>query len=95
LRSLLWFLADPEAGSKAEWSRAKRLILAVLRVQPGPDILSSLVAEVTDEDLDKWDQIAQDAAHGLPPLPGQQTYNLNDIKKWVLRIAGSRRCLGR
>jgi hypothetical protein len=78
---LLLCPADPEAASKAEWSLAKRLILAVLRVQPGRDILSSLVAPVEDEHIETWEQIAQQEAHGLPPLPGQHTYNLNDIKK--------------
>jgi Ras GTPase-activating-like protein IQGAP2/3 len=75
---------DPEAAEKAEWARAKRLILAVLRVQPDRDIMSALLAPVEDEHLELWASIAQLESHGLPPLPGQEaTYNLNDIKKCV------------
>lgn len=75
-------LLDPEAELKAEWARAKRLILAVLRVQPDKDILASLIAPVEDEHLTMWEHISQKDAHVLPPLPGQEPgYNLNDIKK--------------
>ncbi|CED83182.1 iq domain-containing protein-containing [Phaffia rhodozyma] len=74
-------LLDPEAELKAEWARAKRLILAVLRIQPDKDILASLIAPVEDEHLDMWHEISQQNAHVLPPRPGEEPgYNLNDIK---------------
>lgn len=61
---------------------AKRLILAVLRVQPGKDIMSSLIAPVEEEHMILWEQMVQDDSRSLPPLPGQQQtmYSLQDIK---------------
>lgn len=52
---------DPEAQQRAQaealWVSTKRLVLAVLKVQPGEDLLHALEAPVTEEHEELWYQI--------------------------------------
>ena len=50
---------DPHAADKALWVRTKRFVLAHIKVQPGADLLESLLAEVGTDDEDAWAYIAQ------------------------------------
>ncbi|EJT97529.1 hypothetical protein DACRYDRAFT_119220 [Dacryopinax primogenitus] len=81
---------DPNAGEKALWVHAKRGVLAVLRVQPAKDLMTSLMAPVTDEQDAIWEEII---AQELPSeeerskksrLPATTTtdpaYRLEDIR---------------
>jgi Ras GTPase-activating-like protein IQGAP2/3 len=49
--------ADPLAEEKALWVRAKRGVLAILRVQPGKDLVDSLMLPVTEDHEALWEEI--------------------------------------
>lgn len=53
--------ADPQAQERAQaeelWVSTKRLVLSVLKVQPGEDLLDALEAPVTEEHEALWYQI--------------------------------------
>lgn len=48
---------DAEADEKALWVQAKRGVLAILRVQPGKDLVESLMQPVYDEHERLWEEI--------------------------------------
>lgn len=48
---------DPLAEEKALWVRAKRGVLAILRVQPGKDLVESLMLPVTEDHELLWEEI--------------------------------------
>jgi Ras GTPase-activating-like protein IQGAP2/3 len=48
---------DEEAELKALWVRAKRGVLAILRVQPAKDLVESLMQPVTDDHEVLWEEI--------------------------------------
>jgi len=48
---------DEEAELKALWVRAKRGVLAILRVQPAKDLVESLMQPVTDDHEILWEEI--------------------------------------
>jgi Ras GTPase-activating-like protein IQGAP2/3 len=88
---------DPRATEKAIWVQAKRGVLAVLRVQPAPNLVASLVEPVTEEHECLWEEIvenelvhdqarAQQQNHGRQPSAGvaESAYRLEDIRSSVL-----------
>ncbi|KIY49170.1 hypothetical protein FISHEDRAFT_65237 [Fistulina hepatica ATCC 64428] len=50
---------DPHADEKALWVKAKRGVLAILRVQPAQDLIESLMRPVTEEDETAWEDILE------------------------------------
>lgn len=48
---------DEQAELKALWVRAKRGVLAILRVQPAKDLIESLMQPVTDDHELLWEEI--------------------------------------
>ncbi|KAL1747468.1 hypothetical protein HDZ31DRAFT_31879 [Schizophyllum fasciatum] len=84
-----WATIDyTKAEEKAEWVKAKRAVLAVLRVQPAQDILQSLMTPVTDADEELWEDILeaedfnekQTRAHPRQASQAAQDYKLQDIR---------------
>ncbi|KZO93170.1 hypothetical protein CALVIDRAFT_486222 [Calocera viscosa TUFC12733] len=81
---------DPHGGENALWVHAKRGVLAVLRVQPGKDLMTSLIEPVSDEHEMIWgDIVAQEfpSEQGrnkmlrLPaPTASDSAYRLADIR---------------
>lgn len=69
--------------------QAKRAVLAVLRVQPAPDLVDSLLQPVTDEHEDLWISVVENELvsdiqqqHALYPSAGvtESAYKLEDIR---------------
>ncbi|TFY81447.1 hypothetical protein EWM64_g2563 [Hericium alpestre] len=83
-------VTDHRAGEKTLWIQAKRAVLAVLRVQPGKDLVESLMRPVTEDDESLWDEIVEtemESDHRLqhpkrmPSTTGQESaYRLEDIR---------------
>lgn len=48
---------DALAEEKALWVRAKRGVLAILRAQPGKDLVDSLMLPVTEDHELLWEEI--------------------------------------
>ena len=79
---------------KAEWVKAKRAVLAVLRVQPAQDLITSLMKPVTEADEEMWEDILeaeelnerQTAAHPRQASQAAQEYKLQDIRRYVLLL---------
>lgn len=71
--------------------KAKRGVLAILRVQPAQDLLESLMRPVTEEDEITWEDILDADIESEPHRghPGRQasqaagdaTYRLEDIRR--------------
>ncbi|KAL1755451.1 hypothetical protein FB107DRAFT_213621 [Schizophyllum commune] len=80
---------DTKAMEKAEWVKAKRAVLAVLRVQPAQDLITSLMKPVTEADEEMWEDILeaeelnerQTAAHPRQASQAAQEYKLQDIRR--------------
>lgn len=49
--------SDEQAEQKALWVRAKRGVLAILRVQPAKDLIESLMEPVTEDHEMLWEEI--------------------------------------
>lgn len=49
--------ADPDADAKALWVRTKRYVLAMLKVQPGRNLLDAFLAPVTEAHESEWSEI--------------------------------------
>ncbi|KAF8332668.1 uncharacterized protein EI90DRAFT_683028 [Cantharellus anzutake] len=83
-------VSDPRAHEKALWVQAKRGVLAVLRVQPAPDLVESLLQPVTDAHEDLWVVIVnnelvhdmQQQQHSRYPSAAvtDSAYRLEDIR---------------
>ncbi|KAA1466483.1 hypothetical protein DENSPDRAFT_811527 [Dentipellis sp. KUC8613] len=81
---------DPRAEEKALWIQAKRAVLAVLRVQPGKDLVESLMRPVTQDDELVWEEILESEMEAdqrlrhpqrMPSTTGQESaYRLEDIR---------------
>lgn len=81
---------DPHAEEKTLWVQAKRGVLAILRVQPGQDLVESLMRPVTEEDEFIWEEIleAEIENEQLRQIPRRQpsnvaadsAYRLEDIR---------------
>ncbi|KAH8830869.1 ras GTPase-activating protein [Flagelloscypha sp. PMI_526] len=80
---------DPHADEKALWVKAKRGVLAVLRVQPAKDIGTALMQPVTADDEDAWQDILDAEIENEPhrghaarqaSQAGDTTYRLEDIR---------------
>ncbi|KAF7352695.1 Ras GTPase-activating-like protein rng2 [Mycena venus] len=82
---------DPHAEEKTLWVQAKRGVLAILRVQPAPDLQESLLKPVTDEEEQIWEDILDaEAEHEQAQLThsrrqpsttaGDSAYRLFDIR---------------
>ncbi|EIW76096.1 hypothetical protein CONPUDRAFT_64414 [Coniophora puteana RWD-64-598 SS2] len=82
---------DPQADEKALWVQAKRLVLAILRVQPAQDLVESLMKTVTDEDEVRWEEIVSEMenepmSRRMPSTAGPETsYRLEDIRSLSFR----------
>ncbi|KAJ7591074.1 ras GTPase-activating protein [Mycena floridula] len=79
---------DPHAKEKTLWMQAKRAVLAVLRVQPAPDLWESLMRPVTDNDEYIWNEILEveleNEARQMPrrqPSAVEPEYRLQDIRE--------------
>lgn len=53
-------LADPEAVQKQLFSRAKRRVLAILKVHHGSDLEAVLAQQVTEDDEDLWARLVDE-----------------------------------
>lgn len=83
-------MIDPHAEEKTLWVQAKRGVLAILRVQPGQDLVESLMRPVTEEDEFIWEEIleAEIENEQLRQIPRRQpsnvaadsAYRLEDIR---------------
>ncbi|TFK75932.1 hypothetical protein BDN72DRAFT_786097 [Pluteus cervinus] len=79
---------DPQAEEKTLWVKAKRAALAVLRVHPNQDLLTSLLTKPTEEEETIWEEIVdaemeneQIRHHGRQASAiGGDTYRLEDIR---------------
>ncbi|TFK43549.1 hypothetical protein BDQ12DRAFT_595944 [Crucibulum laeve] len=70
---------DPHAEEKTLWVQAKRAVLAILRVQPGQDLLDSLMRPVTDNDELIWEDILDaEMENELRQMPRRQPSAAND-----------------
>ncbi|KZV69162.1 hypothetical protein PENSPDRAFT_753609 [Peniophora sp. CONT] len=88
-------IRDPRADEKALWLQAKRAVLAILRVQPGKDLVEALMQPVTDEHEALWEEVIESemeaepmrAGHGrLPSAVAQESaYRLEDIRQLSFR----------
>lgn len=68
---------DPGAEAKALFVETKRLVLAVLKVQTAPTLLTLFLAPVTDADEARWDAaLAADAAR---PQVGTELCNMQQL----------------
>ncbi|ETW84040.1 hypothetical protein HETIRDRAFT_381374 [Heterobasidion irregulare TC 32-1] len=86
---------DPRAEEKTLWIQAKRAVLAILRVQPGKDLVESLMQPVTDEHELIWEEVLETemaADHQLkhprrmPSTVAQESgYRLEDIRSLSFR----------
>ncbi|KAH8105969.1 ras GTPase-activating protein [Cristinia sonorae] len=83
---------DPRADEKALWVQAKRAVLAILRVQPGQDLVESLMQPVTDEHELAWEDIIEETQRELskhqrrmPSTTGAEAYRLEDIQAMTFR----------
>ncbi|KAF8195779.1 hypothetical protein K438DRAFT_1968278 [Mycena galopus ATCC 62051] len=83
---------DPHAEEKTLWIQAKRGVLAVLRVQPGPDLEAALLLKVTQAEEDLWNdildaeeeqEIAQFSHNRRQPSTtvGDSAYRLDNIRE--------------
>ncbi|TRM67597.1 hypothetical protein BD626DRAFT_395296 [Schizophyllum amplum] len=80
---------DTKAVEKAEWVKAKRAVLAVVRVQPAEDLWTSLMKPVTEADEEMWEDILeaeelnerQTRAHPRQASQAAQEYKLQDIRR--------------
>lgn len=85
-------ISDPRAEEKTLWIQAKRAVLAILRVQPGKDLVESLMQPVTDEHELIWEEVLETemaADHQLkhprrmPSTVAQESgYRLEDIRSY-------------
>ncbi|KAI0068683.1 hypothetical protein BV25DRAFT_1792222 [Artomyces pyxidatus] len=86
---------DLHAEEKALWVQAKRAVLAILRVQPGKDLVESLMQPVTDDHESLWEEILEtemETDHRLrhprrmPSTVAQESaYRLEDIRQLSFR----------
>ncbi|KII94770.1 hypothetical protein PLICRDRAFT_127987 [Plicaturopsis crispa FD-325 SS-3] len=86
---------DARADEKALWVQAKRGVLAILRVQPGQDLVESLMRPVTDEDEIAWENIIEAEMDNeqirqhpgrMPSQPaGDSAYRLEDIRSLTFK----------
>jgi Ras GTPase-activating-like protein IQGAP2/3 len=83
---------DPRADEKTLWVQAKRGVLAILRVQPDKDLMTSLFRTVTAEDEATWEEVVenemimdhkQQRNRRMPSTTGAE-YRLEDIREYVL-----------
>lgn len=84
---------DPRADEKTLWIQAKRTVLAILRVQPGKDLVESLMQPVTEDDELTWEEVLETemaSDHKLrhparmPSSAAQESaYRLEDIRSYV------------
>ena len=90
--TIILFPTDPHAEEKTLWIQAKRTVLAILRVQPGKDLVESLMQPVTDEHELLWEEVLEnemEADHKLrhprrmPSSTAQEAYRLDDIRSYV------------
>ncbi|OBZ70404.1 Ras GTPase-activating-like protein rng2 [Grifola frondosa] len=80
--------SDPGADEKTLWVQAKRAVLAILRVQPGKDLVDSLMQPVTDEHEHVWEDIIEEMEKDqfrqqrrMPSTSGaESSYRLEDIR---------------
>lgn len=89
-RICLMPFADPLAEEKALWVRAKRGVLAILRVQPGKDFVDSLMLPVTEDHELLWEEIIdnemsndrmrQRARRVASTTVADSSYRLEDIR---------------
>lgn len=89
--------ADPRAEEKTLWIQSKRTVLAILRVQPGKDLVESLMQPVTEEDELLWDEVLETemaSDHKLrhparmPSTAAQESaYRLEDIRSYVSSLS--------
>lgn len=91
---------DPFAAQKADWSQAKRHVLATLKVQTGKTLIDVLTTAVYQEDEDYWLAVVQfdieserakrNKSHlPLPPLVANE-YRLEDIRSLEFREVKAR-----
>ncbi|KAI0315982.1 hypothetical protein OF83DRAFT_1129415 [Amylostereum chailletii] len=86
---------DPRAEEKTLWIQAKRTVLAILRVQPGKDLVESLMQPVSDDHEALWEEVletemeADNRLHHprrMPSVAAQEsTYRLEDIRSLSFR----------
>jgi Ras GTPase-activating-like protein IQGAP2/3 len=87
--------ADEEAELKALWVRAKRGVLAILRVQPAKDLVESLMQPVTDDHEILWEEIIDSEMNAermrhrnrrmASTTQADSSYRLEDIRACVPR----------
>lgn len=78
------------------WIQAKRTVLAILRVQPGKDLVESLMQPVTEDDELTWEEVLETemaSDHKLrhparmPSTAAQESaYRLEDIRSYVTLV---------
>ncbi|KAI0268208.1 hypothetical protein BC834DRAFT_821746 [Gloeopeniophorella convolvens] len=88
-------VGDPRAEEKTLWVQAKRTVLAILRVQPGKDLVESLMQPVSDGHETMWEDILEsemESDHRLrhprrmPSTAAQESaYRLEDIRQLSFR----------
>ncbi|KAI0030222.1 hypothetical protein K488DRAFT_54701 [Vararia minispora EC-137] len=86
---------DPRAEEKTLWIQAKRTVLAILRVQPGKDLVESLMQPVTDDHEELWEEVLENEMEAdsrmqhprrMPSAMGQESaYRLEDIRQLSFR----------
>ncbi|KAI0053622.1 ras GTPase-activating protein [Auriscalpium vulgare] len=87
---------DLHAEEKALWVQAKRAVLAILRVQPGKDLVESLMQPVSEEHEVLWEDILESEMENehqrlrhprrMPSAVNQESaYRLEDIRSLSFR----------
>ncbi|THH19788.1 hypothetical protein EW146_g1464 [Bondarzewia mesenterica] len=85
---------DPRAEEKTLWIQAKRTVLAILRVQPGKDLVESLMQPVSDEHELMWEEVLETEMadnqlkhpRRMPSSTAQESgYRLEDIRSLSFR----------
>lgn len=85
---------DEQAELKALWVRAKRGVLAILRVQPSKDLIESLMQPVTEDHEVLWEEIIDNEMNAerlrqrnrrmASTTQADTSYRLEDIRSCVL-----------